>query len=688
MRGMRHPWDRPPLFVPAIALSVMLLLAFGFAVITLHGRLRRLEEQLVETSDSQIAAGAESRTADESQAGDGGGRRQRTDRQIFEAAVAGIGELLQERNAAQARQLLEELTASEGELSLTRKTGLWSRREGDLRVSLHSGNRRFFNVDARADRGVVEIRSIRDEVHLVRRGAEGGAAGVEFVSQETERIEGILETRGRLRGHLERLPRRPSVSRLLEERGMRPTRVVEEGFLLRWGLANENGAIVVRIAADPEAREYRVDGRSVEMGIRQLEDAVTEAIRDYDPEEAVARTLRRLEERLARVLEDRGFRRFVEVRGLEIREHPASKDSLPEGGSRFVYASLIEEEGDASEALVARIVLDADTGAIELVEAEGDDVWILDRVAVTHATSAHAAAGDHPGFLLLGTNGGLADSIIYVRPTEEQISAISVPRDIYYDGHKLNETYATGGPGATVALVEEILGVKVDHYVSADFEAFKRVVDALDTIPVELEREFLDPGMSYEVDGEARMLYFSPGTHDMNGSAALAFARSRQTTSDFSRSRRQQLILGGIRRRIDQLALTDADHLFGLINVAVRHTDTDIGFIDALSYYRRYRDSGNLRRLVLSTDNVFHSTYSELHEDGLPVERAEDLEEEEIGQWILRPLNDDWAGVRAFVDEWLAGGDPSPEEVFGSEWDTDSEVDLSLLEERRAGMAW
>ncbi len=685
MRGMRHYWDRSALFVPVVAVCAILFITLGVAVGLLHGRIRSLEEHLANASASR-------RNADDRIApGDDPGREKASDRGIFEATVAGIGELLQERNADRARELLNELTSSEGELSLTRKTGPWSRPGGNFRVSLTSGNQRFFHVDARPDRGVVEIKSILDESYLVEQSGADGAAGVEFVHDETERIERILETHRRFRRQLERLPLRPAVSRLLEERGMKPTRIVEDDFLLRWGLANEDGAIVVRIAADPEAREYRVDGRSVGTDMPQLESAVAEAIGDYDPREALARTLERLEGRLVRLLEDRGFRRFLDERGLEIQDHPDAESNVSEGRTRVVYALLLEQEGEGSGAVLARLVLDADSGAIELVEAEGDGIWTLDRVAVTHAATDHtatgdAATGDHPGFLLFGTHDGLADSIIYVRPTEAQISAISIPRDIYYDGQKLNEVNATGGPLATATAVEELLGVEVDHYVSADFEAFERVVDALDTIPIELEKEFLDPGMSYEVDGEERMLYFPPGSHKIDGSTALALARSRRTTSDFSRARRQQLILAGIRRRIDQLALTDADHLFRLVNVAVQYTETDLGFLDALTYYRRYRDSGDLRRLVLSTDNVFHSTYSELHEDGLPVERAEELEQDEIGQWILRPKNESWASVRAFVEEWLSGGDPSVDEIFGTEGDTGAEVDLSLLEELTSQM--
>lgn len=658
---------RVPALVPALVLFAILFLALATVVIALHVRVLGLQQEVAELSGEEN--GEDARGLGDARS-DGGSEQ--SGREIFEAAVEGVGDILAERNASRAQRLLAELTERRGEFSLTQESGLWHRADGEHEASLLRDEQRYFSVVARPDLGTVEIESILEETYTVENLGDDGAEALEFVQGQIDRIDRVLATQRRLRDELRGLPDRPAVSRLLETRNMQPTRIVEEDFVLRRGFANEGGAIVVRIAADAENGEYRVDDRTMDVGDAELESAVADAIRSYDPQEEVARTRDELESRLSRVVEDKGFRAFLEERNLDV-----SKD----------YELVLREDGD--EAVVAHFVIDAGAGTIELVEARGDDSWTLDRVAVTHGMHRRGEEPEHPGFLLLGRHQGLADTIMYIRPREDAVSVISIPRDIYHEGRKLNEVHASAGPAATVLAVEELIGVEIDHYVSADFEAFRRIVDALGSVPVELDREFLDPTMQYSVDGEKSMLYFSPGRHELNGSAALAFARSRKTSSDFSRSRRQQMLIAGIRTRVDQLALTDADHLFDLLRVAVEYTETDMGFLEALDYYRRYRDVEDLRRIVLSTDNVFRSTYADLYENGMPLERAEELDEEELGQWILRPKNGSWDGVRRFVDEWLAGGSPRSEEFFDEEQTLDQvidaesaiEIDLSLLEE-------
>jgi len=646
--------------LPAIILSSALLLALSVGVVSLHLRVMRLQEQVGDPSEER------NQDKDGSAAGAGAGAVASSGRDIFEAATEGVRELARERNAEQARELLGELTGPRGEFSLTEGLGLRPRVDGNLQVSLLRENRRYFTVVARPDVGSVDIETILGETASVEDLSEDGRRAGEFVREQIRRIERVVETEKRARSELRRLPDRPEVSRLLEARNMRPTRIVEDDFVLRRGIAQEGGAIVVRIAVDAEEGTYRVDGETVDMEDAELESAVANAIRGYDPQAEIEQVRDELERRLSRLLDDEGFRAFLVARDLDIAEPASSDTETPENAPRPPAYELVSRDTD-SPIVVGYFVLDVDSGAIELVDAEDESSWTLDRVAVTHGMDRAAADGEHPGVLLLGTHQELTDSIMYVRPSEDRVSVISIPRDIYHEGRKLNEIHGIAGPAATVRAVEDLIGLDIDHFVAADFEAFERVVNALDSVPVELNREFLDPTMSYRVDGEKRMLYFSRGEHDLNGSAALAFARSRKTSSDFSRSRRQQLLIAGIRERLDQLALTDADRLFDLLRVSVEYTETDMGFLEALQYYRRYRDVENLRRIVLSTDNVFRATYAELYENDWPLERAEEMNEEELGPWILRPRGESWEGVREFVDTWLAGGDPRADELFEEE---------------------
>ncbi|NBF40043.1 MAG: hypothetical protein GVY14_06465 [Spirochaetes bacterium] len=682
---------RPRLFasglLPAIIFSSALLLALSAAVVSLHLRVMRLQEQV--GGPSQERNQGENGSAAGAGGGARAGARPSSGRDIFEAATEGIRELARERNAEQARELLGELTGPRGQFSLTEGLGLRPRVDGDLQVSLLRVNRRYFSVIARPDVGSVDIETILGETVSVEDMPEDTRRAAEFVREQTGRIDRIVETEKRIRSELRSLPDRQAVSRLLEARNMRPTRIVEDDFVLRRGIAQEDGAIVVRIAADAEEGTYRVDGETMDMEETDLERAVANAIRGYDPQAEIERVRDELERRLSRLLDDEGFRAFLEARELDIAEPAGSDTETPENASRRRAYELVSSETD-NATVVGYFVLDVDAGAVELVDAEDEGSWTLDRVAVTHGMDRAAADGEHPGVLLLGTHQDLTDSIMYVRPSEDRVSVISIPRDIYHEGRKLNEIHGFAGPAATVRAVEDLIGLEIDHYVAADFEAFERVVDALDSVPVELDREFLDPTMTYRVDGEKRMLYFSRGEHDLNGSAALAFARSRKTSSDFSRSRRQQLLIAGIRERLDQLALTDADRLFDLLRVSVEYTETDMGFVEALRYYRRYRDVENLRRIVLSTDNVFRATYAELYENDWPLERAEEMDEEELGAWILRPKGESWEDVREFVDTWLAGGDPRPDEFFEEEGESLGiaiepgsalDIDLSALDE-------
>src|SRR5699024_8258001 len=49
------------------------------------------------------------------------------------------------------------------------------------------------------------------------------------------------------------------------------------------------------------------------------------------------------------------------------------------------------------------------------------------------------------------------------------------------------------GPGCSVAAVEELTGVQIDHFMELDFEGFIAMVDALDGVPVCLPEALDDP---------------------------------------------------------------------------------------------------------------------------------------------------------------------------------------------------
>lgn len=168
--------------------------------------------------------------------------------------------------------------------------------------------------------------------------------------------------------------------------------------------------------------------------------------------------------------------------------------------------------------------------------------------------------------LLLGTDQrelgsvGRTDTIMVlaVDAPNNRAALISFPRDIYLAipgvGYsRINTAYGFGEerqPGGGLPLlmstIERNFGIPIDSYVRIDFSGFQGVIDALGGVDVLVDCPLYD---------ELIYRYFEtytlePGTYHMNGEQALYYARSRKTTSDFDRARRQQRVLLAIRNRV------------------------------------------------------------------------------------------------------------------------------------------
>jgi LCP family protein required for cell wall assembly len=151
---------------------------------------------------------------------------------------------------------------------------------------------------------------------------------------------------------------------------------------------------------------------------------------------------------------------------------------------------------------------------------------------------------------------GRTDTIIVVmiNPQSKQAGVISIPRDLWvpipnHGYNKINTATVFGNFATVKQVVGHLLGLPIDYYVQVDFEGFKRAIDILGGITVEvdcpLEEVYPDPTAS----GGVRRVKFNVGKMQMNGQLALDFSRSRQSTSIFDRMRRQSRVLLGVREK-------------------------------------------------------------------------------------------------------------------------------------------
>ena len=180
---------------------------------------------------------------------------------------------------------------------------------------------------------------------------------------------------------------------------------------------------------------------------------------------------------------------------------------------------------------------------------------------------------------------------------------ISLPRDLYvYLPNRIMSRLNTAMTLGGVELLEQTIlynfGIPIHYYAQVDFEGFKRVVDLLGGVemavscPLE-DWRLISPELDPTLEENWERFKLEAGMHQMDGDLALWYARSRLTTSDFDRGRRQQQLLQGmLDQSIDLGLVAKAPELLSAFNEVVK-TDMDIGrILQLVSMATAVRDNG------------------------------------------------------------------------------------------------
>lgn len=190
--------------------------------------------------------------------------------------------------------------------------------------------------------------------------------------------------------------------------------------------------------------------------------------------------------------------------------------------------------------------------------------------------------------------GQRSDSIMLVRLNHERdrVTVVGIPRDLWVDipgegEDKINSAYAHGGPQLSVRTVESLTGVRIDHYVEVDFTGFVDVVDALGGVEVCLPEAIDDPKAH---------LNMAAGTHEVDGTEALAFSRTRATAGgDLDRIDRQQQVLSAmLDKALSNETLSDPNKLTAFLDSSLSSVTVDEGLdtstINQFAYQMRDMD--------------------------------------------------------------------------------------------------
>lgn len=258
----------------------------------------------------------------------------------------------------------------------------------------------------------------------------------------------------------------------------------------------------------------------------------------------------------------------------------------------------------------------------------------------------------------------LTDSMMVMSlvPGDGATTMISVPRDLWVQippnsGQyaKLNTAYADGlangydgmpagklaGGAEAANKVSDVLGIPVSYWITIDFTGFRKLVDALGGIDINVPTAFTaqyprndDP----QVDAGWKTIHFNVGPQHMNGEQAIEYARARYVTnpvsegSDFARSARQQLLIRAILSRAKQVSAWPG--LLDATNALQQAIYTNLSLSDLLLFSSKL-DFNGAQRVGLSNQNVLV--------DGQTSD----------GQDILQPVNGNWDSIKQYVASHL-----------------------------------
>jgi LCP family protein required for cell wall assembly len=244
-----------------------------------------------------------------------------------------------------------------------------------------------------------------------------------------------------------------------------------------------------------------------------------------------------------------------------------------------------------------------------------------------------------------------------VEGQESKASLFSIPRDFYVkvpgkeQQAKINAVYASGeertkggGLEDMSTIVGEIVGVPIHYAASINFAGFQQLIDSLGGVDIHLDQPFSEAlqfkGLEQRCDEntifnvpsgnfEEKWIRRKNGTYytnpkryplcyannadksklecggdfelpagdvTLNGEKALCYVRSRVTSSDFERARRQQEVIQGIKKKALSIGvLSDFSAVNKMLDSLGNNTRTNMQLWEMKRFFELYQQIGDVK---------------------------------------------------------------------------------------------
>ncbi|MFI9554027.1 LCP family protein [Nonomuraea endophytica] len=176
--------------------------------------------------------------------------------------------------------------------------------------------------------------------------------------------------------------------------------------------------------------------------------------------------------------------------------------------------------------------------------------------------------------------------VIHLSADHRKVTVVSLPRDTWTEipgkgQHKINSAYQFGGAPLAVKAVQQATGLKIHRYIEVNVLGFIDVVDSLGGVTVCTPVPINDPKTG---------LNLVAGTHELAGTQALGYARTRATVrSDLDRiDRQQQVISALLNKALSAGTLGNPARLAAFVNSTLRtiKIDPDDGLLGLATQMR------------------------------------------------------------------------------------------------------
>jgi polyisoprenyl-teichoic acid--peptidoglycan teichoic acid transferase len=198
------------------------------------------------------------------------------------------------------------------------------------------------------------------------------------------------------------------------------------------------------------------------------------------------------------------------------------------------------------------------------------------------------------------------DTIILLTLNSEKgkVNVTSFPRDLYlnlpgYGMSRINTAWTYGGYPLVQQTFQRNFGIHVDYYLLVEFSSFKKIIDDFGGLTVQVAEPVSDYRAGYWVTIPA-------GEVHMDADTVLWYVRTRKTTNDIARNRRQQEVLQAIFDKLISLdVLRRAPEFYEQYKGSVK---TDLGLVDALRWLpfaAKIAESRNIKQYFLTYNHVY-----------------------------------------------------------------------------------